>query len=466
MLLYWVVIIASAFGTMASQTHHSQHNQVVKRSKSNSLSDCQDQVDIRQGPNRSSSSSVGSLSSSIESSSSSSSSGETSVITCDVRLTPIEISNWESFNSQAIKSCSSYARQSRSSGIFSCSSLGYYDQSSRSYGGSLHLFQIGSGRGSNKSHKKSNHRRSNAFNVRISGNGVGGSINSGRITLLGNPTCLSCTSDSISAPMFVAQGDDNSVVQLLGSLHYNGQLDASSRLNSFSPQIEFYNNAAGVRSVGHQNLPIDSHLRSSEWGLFTGLPNRGRNNNDQVVIVADELCTVHEISNTIHNSNSDSNSNLGTTTTTTADASVQTNSVDSISNATVNQDSSGVEIIGSDAGNQSNTLTPTIVSTIPTSSSTADPVSSSTSPDPSGIAEAASASTTAFQLPGRSLSVLPIGLGIFAAVSVIALIIVGVVTYERRKYRKQFRARKMAAQISQAAGYGTDQLPRMGEATV
>jgi hypothetical protein len=57
----------------------------------------------------------------------------------------------------------------------------------------------------------------------------------------------------------------------------------------------------------------------------------------------------------------------------------------------------------------------------------------------SGSAAAASESpsaATAFQLPGKKLSVLPIGLGVFAGISVIALIVVGLVTYERTKYRK------------------------------
>lgn len=39
-------------------------------------------------------------------------------------------------------------------------------------------------------------------------------------------------------------------------------------------------------------------------------------------------------------------------------------------------------------------------------------------------------------MPGRKLSVLPIGLGVFAGISVIALVVVGLVTYERTKYRK------------------------------
>lgn len=47
-------------------------------------------------------------------------------------------------------------------------------------------------------------------------------------------------------------------------------------------------------------------------------------------------------------------------------------------------------------------------------------------------------------MPGKKLSVLPIGLGVFAGISVIALIVVGLVTYERTKYRKAFRKRKLA----------------------
>jgi hypothetical protein len=54
----------------------------------------------------------------------------------------------------------------------------------------------------------------------------------------------------------------------------------------------------------------------------------------------------------------------------------------------------------------------------------------SASASPSASAQAA------FQIPGKKISVLPIGLGIFAGISVIALIVVGLVTYERTKYRK------------------------------
>jgi hypothetical protein len=68
------------------------------------------------------------------------------------------------------------------------------------------------------------------------------------------------------------------------------------------------------------------------------------------------------------------------------------------------------------------------------------------------VAEAAS--TSSFQLPGRSLQVLPIGLGVFGGVSFITLVIVGVVTYERRKYRNLFRERKKREQVAQAGGFG------------
>jgi hypothetical protein len=65
----------------------------------------------------------------------------------------------------------------------------------------------------------------------------------------------------------------------------------------------------------------------------------------------------------------------------------------------------------------------------------------------------AESSAAAFQLPGKKLSVLPIGLGVFAGISVIALIVVGLVTYERTKYRKAFRQRKLAESAA-GMGYG------------
>ncbi|KAG8690556.1 hypothetical protein FRC08_010494 [Ceratobasidium sp. 394] len=74
-----------------------------------------------------------------------------------------------------------------------------------------------------------------------------------------------------------------------------------------------------------------------------------------------------------------------------------------------------------------------------------------TSISATAAAAESSASATPFTLPGKKLEVLPIGLGVFAGISVIALIVVALVTYERTKYRKAFRQRKLA---EQGAGMG------------
>jgi len=55
---------------------------------------------------------------------------------------------------------------------------------------------------------------------------------------------------------------------------------------------------------------------------------------------------------------------------------------------------------------------------------------------PTASAENAGADAP-FDPPGKKLQVLPIGLGVFAGVSVIALLVVGIVTYERTKHRKE-----------------------------
>lgn len=85
---------------------------------------------------------------------------------------------------------------------------------------------------------------------------------------------------------------------------------------------------------------------------------------------------------------------------------------------------------------------PTIVAPAVTSATPPTNVpATSTSSSATGTAASAeqasgSAVGAAFTLPGKKLSVLPIGLGVFAGISVIALIVVGLVTYERTKYRK------------------------------
>ena len=64
------------------------------------------------------------------------------------------------------------------------------------------------------------------------------------------------------------------------------------------------------------------------------------------------------------------------------------------------------------------------------------PVNTGTTAPDTTPSDATATPQGAFQIPGKKISVLPIGLGIFAGISVIALIVVGLVTYERTKYRK------------------------------
>lgn len=76
------------------------------------------------------------------------------------------------------------------------------------------------------------------------------------------------------------------------------------------------------------------------------------------------------------------------------------------------------------------------------------------SADPNGTRANDGAPTSSnVAIPGKKLEVLPIGLGVFAGISVIALIVVGLVTYERTKYRKAFRQRRLA-QSGADMGYG------------
>ncbi|EJU04076.1 hypothetical protein DACRYDRAFT_114493 [Dacryopinax primogenitus] len=87
------------------------------------------------------------------------------------------------------------------------------------------------------------------------------------------------------------------------------------------------------------------------------------------------------------------------------------------------------------------------------SSSSAVP-SGSRLPNSGALSSANDTTTTAaLTIPGQTIQVLPIGLGVFAGIMVIAIIVVCIVTFERTQYRKAFRARKMAEQGG-AMGYG------------
>ncbi|KAI8975909.1 hypothetical protein BD414DRAFT_497289 [Trametes punicea] len=90
----------------------------------------------------------------------------------------------------------------------------------------------------------------------------------------------------------------------------------------------------------------------------------------------------------------------------------------------------------------------------PSGSGTAVGDAANTTPSSAtSAADTAQSSAASFQLPGTKLSVLPIGLGVFGGISLIALIVVGLVTYERTKYRKAFRQRKLA-ESGAPMGYG------------
>ncbi|KAJ3764011.1 hypothetical protein EV360DRAFT_91516 [Lentinula raphanica] len=88
------------------------------------------------------------------------------------------------------------------------------------------------------------------------------------------------------------------------------------------------------------------------------------------------------------------------------------------------------------------------------SSNSATSSSSASSSSAATVASTASAaaSKTTYVVPGKSIQVLPVGLGVFAGISALALIVVALVTYERTKYRKAFRQRKLAEQGA-AMGY-------------
>ncbi|WWC68789.1 uncharacterized protein I206_102724 [Kwoniella pini CBS 10737] len=63
-------------------------------------------------------------------------------------------------------------------------------------------------------------------------------------------------------------------------------------------------------------------------------------------------------------------------------------------------------------------------------------------------AAAASQDATTVSIPGQKLQVLPIGLGVFGGLAGIAILVILYVTYQRRKFKLQFRSRKLAEKAS------------------
>ncbi|KAI0666685.1 hypothetical protein C8Q78DRAFT_444882 [Trametes maxima] len=129
-------------------------------------------------------------------------------------------------------------------------------------------------------------------------------------------------------------------------------------------------------------------------------------------------------------------------------------SIDKSAVATATSASGSAAATGSASASASGSASATITdSASATSTGTAVGAAASDGASGTSAADTAATSAASFQLPGTKLQVLPIGLGVFAGISVIALIVVGLVTYERTKYRKAFRQRKLA-ESGAAMGYG------------
>ncbi|KAJ7901944.1 hypothetical protein B0H14DRAFT_1261415 [Mycena olivaceomarginata] len=154
--------------------------------------------------------------------------------------------------------------------------------------------------------------------------------------------------------------------------------------------------------------------------------------------------------------------------TSTADSGASANGVSSVApaSASASASASATDSAGASAASASTTAGPNTSNTggaaVSGVTSIAATAVSGNSGGAAGTPAAASAAdqgapsasqSSAFAVPGQKIQVLPIGLGVFAGISVIALIVVGLVTYERTKYRKAFRARKLA-ESGAGMGYG------------
>ncbi|WVQ62782.1 uncharacterized protein L199_000930 [Kwoniella botswanensis] len=94
-------------------------------------------------------------------------------------------------------------------------------------------------------------------------------------------------------------------------------------------------------------------------------------------------------------------------------------------------------------------------SSIPTINFTVQPATPSSSD--AAVAAASEAADTV-SIPGQQLQVLPIGLGVLGGLAGIAILVVSYVTYQRRKFKKQFRNRKLAedaAPMGMGKNYGS-----------
>ncbi|KAL4074146.1 hypothetical protein J3A83DRAFT_2682478 [Scleroderma citrinum] len=100
-----------------------------------------------------------------------------------------------------------------------------------------------------------------------------------------------------------------------------------------------------------------------------------------------------------------------------------------------------------------------LASTVVTPSASASSIEISIIPAPTGTLAVSMTPSpivaAAFTMPGRSLEVLPVGLGIYGGVTFITFMFVVFVTYERVQYRKAFQQRRMIEQRFIANANGT-----------
>ncbi|KAJ4483301.1 hypothetical protein J3R30DRAFT_1760593 [Lentinula aciculospora] len=139
-------------------------------------------------------------------------------------------------------------------------------------------------------------------------------------------------------------------------------------------------------------------------------------------------------------------------TSVSADAAISVNGITTMSSlAPTTQTASASVSSASSSGAATSTASnsaagsASVTSTSAATTSSATAAADNANPTSSGLATQQLAEAT-YVVPGKSLQVLPIGLGVFAGISALALIVVGLVTYERTKYRKAFRQRKLAEQ--------------------
>ncbi|KAJ3863164.1 hypothetical protein EV359DRAFT_65034 [Lentinula novae-zelandiae] len=172
--------------------------------------------------------------------------------------------------------------------------------------------------------------------------------------------------------------------------------------------------------------------------------------NCTVAVNASNGTTANTLSNSPASSSSASSSDTATaasTTTTSAAATAEsgTSTVSSATSATAASTSS----VSANAAISVNASAGSASGASATSSSATAAADNS---NPTASLSTQQLAETTYVVPGKSLQVLPIGLGVFAGISALALIVVGLVTYERTKYRKAFRQRKLAEQGA-AMGY-------------